>query len=95
MIGPPPLPEHAVDPICGREVPTASAWSVIFQGKRWFFCADPATACRIAFKRDPAGHAAARPDAGVDITPRRPAPAERDSPFVVRSARADDPERES
>lgn len=83
-----------VDPVCGRELGDGGARvSVVFRGKRWFFCADPA--CRLAFKRAPERWAEARPEAGVAARPPGPPPPRRaPSPFHVVSVGGEEVDRD-
>jgi YHS domain-containing protein len=75
-----PAPESAVDPVCGAALAPASAGlPVLFRGMRYWFCS---WECRLAFKREPEIHVAARPEAG---SPAGPPPTARRGPFTVRA----------
>lgn len=70
-----------MDPVCGAVVTPASAGlPIMFRGLRYWFCS---WECRLAFKREPETHAAARPAAG---SAAGPAPSTRRGPFTVRAA---------
>ncbi|MGM0578760.1 MAG: YHS domain-containing protein [Myxococcota bacterium] len=83
-----PPPDSALDPVCGARVTPAEApLPVLFRGARWWFCS---SSCRMAFKRDAAAYADARPDAGVPVRPVVPPVTRKPGPFRVTSGRAPD-----
>jgi Cu+-exporting ATPase len=51
---------HAIDPVCGMQVPTTSDRYVDHRGTRYWFCSD---GCRDRFRADPERYLAAPPGA--------------------------------